>query len=521
MQMSQKNHYRGVPALIAALALCYMAAFAHWMGFVTTDSWNYLRLAESLANGDGCSVEGEYFAMFPCGYPALISFTSWFTGLDLFAASKLFNLLALALSALLIFLATRSVLLSFFLLINPVVLEIGHYTWSENAFFLSFALIFYSATRAFQGTGHLGFFFPLVTGLLIGVTSRYFFAPYAFLIFLSVWLVYGRGTAKKIFPYFAFAGILFVAYYLFNSVSTGHGSGMPRIDSPESIVYLAYYFVRYCLSQLVVYFAALLPILMLVVYVALSKGLVIFKALNSLGLASDPQYKPLALMALLGLAYLGLAFALRIHTQYDLYGSRTVGYGFVFLISAVAAWFLGRFEFGWCGIFSLLGIAILSVLLSQRDTYWELYSGSLSFSYGASFKEAMDAYDSKVDAEGIIIPFAVPSPRWSVSSNAELFYKKEIKAAKSPSTAPYREKETYEEFRDRLRGYGEHCHYDFTRITDVSGLHKIINAKHPVGFDFGGSVLRPELIEKERYHPSISKHLLEIFSPGKLVDCGL
>jgi hypothetical protein len=501
---------------IIILSLVVIALVSHRVGFVSPDSWNYLRLAESILNGTGCSVGGEYFAAFPCGYPAFISATSWLTGLDVFSASKLFNILALALSGFFFYKATSNFLLAFLLIINPVTLAIGHYTWSENAFLLSVSLIFYSATTAFNGSGSLNISLSIVVGLLIGLSSRYYFGPYAFFMFLSIWLIYGKNVAIKLLPYFIFAGFLFIGYYIFNKISTGYGTGLPRISSPESLLFLIIYFLKYSIEQLIIYASSVFPLILLLIFSVFMKK----KQKSSIVNISE-RYAPLTLMIVLGVAYIVLSFTLRVYSHFDLYGYRTVGYGFVFLISGILAFIFYYFQivFSWRGILALIGVSVISIALSQRGTYLVLLSDSTENNNDITFHNAIDRYDSGISFAGVIVPFSVPSPKWSVSANLDLFYQGEVETI-VPYTAPYRVKESYDDFKKRILSHGGECRYDFTRLTDKYELKEALSSQYTVDVSFEESFFRPRVIKNYRYHSSLSYNILEKFSPGKLVDCG-
>lgn len=511
-----------MPAAIIATSLFVMAFVANSLGFVSPDSWNYLRLAESFSKGDGCSIGGEYFAVFPCGYPALISLTSWATSLDLFSSSKLLNVFALALSVFFVYQATKNFLLGVLILLNPITLAIGHYTWSENAFLLAVSLVFYASTKAFYGSSGLKLALPILAGLLVGVTSRYFFGPYAFLMFISIWLVYGRLVAVRVFPYFAIAGIVFFGYYVFNKVMTGHGSGMPRIPSPESLVFLFAHFVKYSVKQLVIYAAALSPLMIFCVYFFFSKrGLVRRRGAFSFQSLRSYDYAPLILMMVFGAFYLLLSFGMRVYAQYDLYGYRTVGYGFVFFVSAavVMATKLSGMKFGMRGMLAIFGVAVFSIFLSQRGAYLGFLSDSRGESYEISFHESIDGYGADLDVRGVVVPFSVPSPKWSVSPNPDLFYKDGVKVL-VPYTAPYRERESFEEFSRRLISEESPCYYDFTRVESDFELEKILGAQYPIDISFSESFLSPVFIKDFRYDQAVSSHIRELFLPGRLVECG-
>ncbi len=78
-------------AIFVVLAISAMLASA--FGFLTVDSWNYLSLAQSIRDGNGCTVDGSYFAIFPCGYPLAIALTAPSHDIaSLMMSSKLTNL---------------------------------------------------------------------------------------------------------------------------------------------------------------------------------------------------------------------------------------------------------------------------------------------------------------------------------------------------------------------------------------------------------------------------------------------
>lgn len=507
--------------LCASLFLVYFVSIS--VGFVSPDSWNYLRLAESLSSGLGCSVQGEYFAVFPCGYPALISFTSWVTGLEFFYASKLINIFLLLLSGLFIFLGSRSAVLSFLMVVNPITLAIGHYTWSENLFLFSVSLIFYAVTKASNGDRHRAIAVPIMMGLIAGVFSRYFFGPYAFLMFLVVWWVYGTGVARKVFPYFAFAGLLFVSYYAFNKYSTGHGSGMPRIQAPESLLFLIASFSMYSLKQVIVYFVTVFPVVFYFFWFVFYKRKVDFGLSKTLFSRGEETGRPLIVFILFGVVYLALAFLMRALSQYDLYGYRTVGYGFVFIFSGLLAFLFNSYRcslgrFAWV---CFLGTAVASVLLSQRGFYLGWLSDSRGADYEYHYEDAVAQYYSGIDVEGIVIPFSLPGVKWSVASNPDVFYGDSVTVVRPPiATAPYWEKETFEELEKRMMKLGGACYFDFTRVPDVSSLEKGLNSKFPVGLNFDGSIFNVSTVKESRYHPSVIEGIRSRFAPGELVDCG-
>ena len=65
-------------------------------------------------------------------------------------------------------------------------------------------------------------------------TALDFFSPFAFLLFVATWLVYGRRVAWRVFPAFCAAGAVYLAYQGVNWAVTGYATGMPRHAAPEA-----------------------------------------------------------------------------------------------------------------------------------------------------------------------------------------------------------------------------------------------------------------------------------------------
>ena len=56
--------------------LAGFAVLAALFGYISVDSWYYMLLAQALRHGQGCSLHGEYSAVYPCGYPAVLALTA-------------------------------------------------------------------------------------------------------------------------------------------------------------------------------------------------------------------------------------------------------------------------------------------------------------------------------------------------------------------------------------------------------------------------------------------------------------
>lgn len=119
-------------------------------GYTSPDSEYYLELAQNLKDGNGFYMSNQYpipaektpenqifFSAWPVGYPLLIYIVSSVTTLDVFWASKIVNLLVLAL----IFLTFRHLNRAYSYVLSSIfcsytLIENYSYTWSEATFIL-------------------------------------------------------------------------------------------------------------------------------------------------------------------------------------------------------------------------------------------------------------------------------------------------------------------------------------------------------------------------------------------------
>lgn len=291
------------------------------------DSWAYLSLAQSLVHGEGCLLDGRYFAVFPCGYAIAIAVFPVSDALPaLLAVSKFSNFVLAALSFFLICRVRNEVLLASFLILNPLTLHLYQYTLSENLFLLAVAGTIFATDRIHAGRNIPAYQLLLAAFLLAGCSARYFFGPYLSVLFVATPLAYGRRTALAAAPSYVVAAIAFTAYLVFNMSMLGFATGELRRPAPETLGFLASAFLEvsaFCAAVMAVWLALFLA----------AGRLLGRKADEGLAL-SDKLH--LLYVAAIGAGYLALAFFLRTRALYDLYSSRTVGFGWVLLMSAGA-----------------------------------------------------------------------------------------------------------------------------------------------------------------------------------------
>src|SRR5215813_12568068 len=144
---STKTAYLLAIFVVLALGATIAAAF----GFLTHDSWNYLLLAQSLRRGEGCSIAGAYFSMFPCGYPLALALTAPSADIaSLMISSKGTNVILLFFTFLLLRRTFRNVLVPTFVVVNPFTIGLFLYTWSENLFLLACCGSLFALSRVYR-----------------------------------------------------------------------------------------------------------------------------------------------------------------------------------------------------------------------------------------------------------------------------------------------------------------------------------------------------------------------------------
>lgn len=111
--------------------------------YISPDSSNYLLAAQSLLDGNGfwylrnAGFDDAYFAVWPIGYPFMIFFISFLTGLEVYLASKILTIITILLLIITIrFLLEEISLFLALILLNPGFLLIILFTWTELIFIL-------------------------------------------------------------------------------------------------------------------------------------------------------------------------------------------------------------------------------------------------------------------------------------------------------------------------------------------------------------------------------------------------
>ena len=498
--------------LAVAIVVTACAACAAMFGFVSPDSWYYVQLARSLRLGEGCSVGGNYFAVFPCGYPAALALLAPSTSFEaIILSSKLVNagLLLASFACLRAFIGVNWV--AGFIAIAPATLLISTYTWSENLFLLSTSLVLLLLKRL-DRSPCIGDVVSLAIALLIGVSSRYFFAPYAFMLWLGAALLYGRRTALWSLPAFLVGGAGYLAYSLLNQQLTGYMTGVARQPSLETLTFLVSHFLwkigTVDLFQTLVVLATMLALA--------GRALRWQSPREALRGAS----REMLFIVWAGGAFLLLALMLRMRAQYQLFNTRTIGPGLVFLVAGLAG-LLMRSVPGK----RIPAIATVTAgLLSLAIVHWQSLPLALRMVTQGDYRSVprlLEDYaglfkDRQYDA---IVTFSIPVVSPFVSFSADLYYGTKARII-NPDTKPESTPDTVESLSEKLAKYREgECVVDFTPYQTRAQLEYLLDATYDQDYSVSLDTGQPVRTKLRVYDPGLAQYVLDRFVPGRVIDC--
>lgn len=200
-------------------------------GYLSPDSKAYLELAQNLQDGYGfylLNAEGtgrHYFSVWPVGYPVLVYLFSKLSGLDVYWASKILNLLLLGCGFLLLRYMSRPYA---FVLASVygayTFMEVYSFTWSEAPFLLLLLVLAVLANQVWQGehfnrnvilifftcsmlflmryVGAFSFAVPALLGVYFGLSRKYKEA----IVFLAATMLLAILAAGYLYTNYALSG---------------------------------------------------------------------------------------------------------------------------------------------------------------------------------------------------------------------------------------------------------------------------------------------------------------------------
>ncbi len=188
--------------------------------------------------GNPDTYDKQYFAIWPLGYPLAIVAVASVTNLSPLWASKVLNILLLAVSFYLLWILLDShALLSVFYFGSYTMLEICSYTWSENLYLPLFLLFLLSIKKIHKSNSFSVRWIFLFTLSLSGMClARYASAVY-FIVggIILLYYFYKSEKSKSIAIALGlfFSSLIFISYLYINYLKTGYITGMQRTDIQE------------------------------------------------------------------------------------------------------------------------------------------------------------------------------------------------------------------------------------------------------------------------------------------------
>jgi hypothetical protein len=496
--------------------LAGFAVLAILFGYISVDSWYYMLLAQALRHGQGCSLHGEYSAVYPCGYPALLALTAPVaTPAVMMISSKIANLILLAASFWFVLKASRHVFMAALVVLNPVTLIIGMYTWSENLMLFCVCGTIYALSQIHADDRK---WLPcvLLTGFLIlGCSARYIFGPFAFLLFLCAWPAFGLRTALRAFPSFCVAGLVFIAWQVFNHEVTGFATGMPRVPAPEAPLLLVRQFlIALGINGLGVLVAGLLL-----------TGISIRQLSRVRG--GESTRSAALFVTLAGLSFLALAFILRLRTQFDPYNTRTIGYGVVLTIAGLVGLFVHiRKQDGMARpvvlwpVLAMCAAAVFSVAYADNGALIQSISDSFDdFQFPATSLANLKSAGPPAD---VVVWFQLPVPGLdsaNVDNIGEIYYGRNVTLL-TPTQGENGLPETPAALLHQLDGLADkRCYFDFTPFATLADFQTYLSSGTLIDRRWVKLNEPWQEIDSPNLEQHMQSYLARIFQPGRLVPC--
>ncbi len=472
------------------------AAISAWFGYLSPDSWTYLRLAKGFQTNFYPSLDHNYFAVFPFGYPLLLAVAS--PGLDLVhtaIVSKFLN--ALLWISTYVFLRRLRIpaLVAAALVITPFALFIAAMSWSENLMIFALVLTLASIDALQSENERPAHAIALLAAALItGISSRYAFGFIAG-TFLAAYIGTFRMRARRdVILTLILSGAFFVLYLAINAWLTGHATGMDRGPSTAPLSYLGFTFAS---ANLQLIFSAMLPF-----------------AFVALIATRDWRAPPLALMTgLVGIAYVAIITVLRLRNQFDPFDERLLGPGWLLLAIAIALTAQESADLARrrIGATALILLALWSTYAAHGSDAVDLInSGQMRTSLAAAIENYTTAFTPDDDDAEAVITVATPPPRPTVHGDNRLYYG-DLDVFE-PLSAPLSPRETLDAFTKRVRSSKinlTHCAVDFSHFASDEDLSEVLDEVYPSGL----------MAEEPVFDRTLAERFHRMFRARALVPC--
>jgi hypothetical protein len=226
---------------VAVAIIIIFRIHAEATGYISPDSEKYLELAQNLKEGKGLYLYNEesgqkmYFSIWPIGYPAFIYVVSAVSTLSVFWSSKVFNLMLLGLS----FLLLRQINRKYAFVLAAVYcsytfLEIYSFTWSEAPFLLGLLYLCYLVRKILlkddTNKSILYLFLTCFCLFLLRYIGAFSFSVPVLLAFYSYYMK-RNATATRLLGVSLLLGVLAALYLYMNYRLSGFTTGFDRLEA--------------------------------------------------------------------------------------------------------------------------------------------------------------------------------------------------------------------------------------------------------------------------------------------------
>ena len=241
--LKQLFNYKSLLLYLSLCSIILLKSYFDQDGCLSPDSAYYLRLSKNLVAGDGfriadyTSPDGKsFFAIWPVGYPVMIFIISKLTGLGVFWASKVLNLLVIGIILLLFRYIFKENAhwagLIFFVYYTIIIFS---YTWSEGPFILFLLFTCISLYKCVETDGRIlwlaGLLFSGIALFLMRYIGLFAVGIIGLIALVNLFKRRWHLSIKLLIT--ALLQIIFAVLYLYhNKISTGFMTGMQR-DLPE------------------------------------------------------------------------------------------------------------------------------------------------------------------------------------------------------------------------------------------------------------------------------------------------
>lgn len=361
-------------------------------GYITGDSTNYLWLSGRILDGHGFFLPPDgredsikrWFAIWPIGYPSLISGISWITELSTMMSSKVLNIFLLFLSIYsLYFVLGRNGLIASLVLLTAGTLRNYTMTWSEAPFLTIILMLCLFLGKIMKNELKLNLknltllFLFLILPFLFRYVGLFVLGP-TFLVAIYLLYLKRKKDAVSILIVVIFAFIFCLTYLTNNFHLTGYSTGMERYESPEGNYKLYIDLTSAIINELILIlpnwnpndlkqnFAAFFWCLFLIFCLTLI--IKKFKQ-NKVGLSISFS----EIFIIYGLIYLFSIIFLRWNAYFETFGFRLLNPGFTLIFVGLVIWVLDKNKNKNCKV-SMVVLLVVTVFLVSIGSFYNLLS---------------------------------------------------------------------------------------------------------------------------------------------------